>query len=355
MTTNSNTQPFPPIKIPWWRTLTGAEEKQNMVSAFEKEKISYGQISRDLEKRLSELLNVPYVMLTTSGSTALYVATKSLGIGPGDEVLVQDRTFHATAHAALLSGASVRLVDVDPDLPVMNLSDLERKITEKTKAIMPVHLNGRANSMDAIMKLADKYKLFVIEDVAQAFYSQYNNRFLGTIGHTGAFSLGMTKLVSTGQGGFVCTHDKATYERFKHFISHGVEDTFDGVFNNFGFNFRMTDILAAMGHAQLDRLPAKIEHVKKIYNIYLESFQSISYLKMIPVHLDCEIPLWIEVSVAPGLMQGGSSRENFSRAYTSLGTFTNTPRTNFQIRSTLTTMGYFFPVALICLWIMCMK
>ncbi len=133
--------------IPWWRTLTNNLELDKMTASFKAEKISYGQVSKELEKRLAEYLGVPYVMMCSSGSTALYIGVKSLGIGPGDEVLVQDRTFHATAHAAMLAGASVRLVEVEKDLPIMDLEDLRKKISPKTKAIMPVHLNGRANHM----------------------------------------------------------------------------------------------------------------------------------------------------------------------------------------------------------------
>lgn len=286
-----------PNLIPWWRTLTGDTELNKISESFRKEQISYGQVSKALEKRLATLLNVPYVMMCSSGSTALYIGLKSLGIGPGDEVLVQDRTFHATAHAALLAGASVRLVEVEKDLPIMDLNDLKKKISAKTKAIMPVHLNGRANHMVEINKIAKERNIFVVEDAAQAFYSRSKDGFLGTLGDVGCFSMGMTKLVSTGQGGFVCTRNEKTYHNFKHFISHGVEDTFDGIFNNFGFNFRMTDILASIGHAQLDRLESKLAHVHKIYQIYDEAIKHLDYIKIIPMDLTLEVPLWIEVMV----------------------------------------------------------
>lgn len=284
--------------IPWWRTLTGESELNKMAESFTNERISYGKVCKDLESRLSKLLNVPYVMMCSSGSTALYIGVKSMGIGPGDEVLVQDRTFHATAHAAMLAGASVRLVEVEKDSPIMDLNDLRKKISPKTKAIMPVHLNGRANHMKEIKQIAKEHNLFVIEDVAQAFYSKTEDGFLGTLGDVGCFSFGMTKLVSTGQGGFVCTHNENVYKNFKHFISHGVEDTFDGVFNNFGFNFRMTDILASIGHVQLDRLEQKLAHVEKVHKMYEDGIKDLSFLSLIPVKIESEVPLWVEVMVA---------------------------------------------------------
>ncbi len=283
--------------IPWWRTYTGEKELQKMTESFVNERISYGTVSKELEKRLAEILNVPYVMMCSSGSAALYIGLKSLGIGPSDEVLVQDRTFHATAHAALMAGASVRLIEVDKDLPIMNLADLKNKISPKTKAIMPVHLNGRANNMVEINKIAKQHNIFVVEDNAQSFYSKTKEGFLGALGDVGCFSFGMTKLISTGQGGFVCTHNEETYNNFKHFISHGVEDTFDGQFNNFGFNFRMTDILASLGHIQLDRLNDKIEHVNKIYKVYDNAIKDLDFIKMLSVKLEEEVPLWVEVMV----------------------------------------------------------
>ena len=149
--------------------------------------------------------------------------------------------------------------------------------------------------MAEINSIAKEHNLFIIEDVAQAFYCKTNEGYLGTLGEVGCFSLGMTKLVTTGQGGFVVTHKKEVYNNFKHFISHGVEDTFDGIFNNFGFNFRMTDILASIGHVQLDRLEDKITHVKKLYKIYEEGLRGLNFIKLIPVNLENEIPLWVEV------------------------------------------------------------
>lgn len=283
--------------IPWWRTLTGESELNKITESFVNERISYGKVCKDLEARLSKLLNVPYVMMCSSGSTALYIGVKSLGIGPGDEVLVPDRTFHATAHAAQMAGASVRLVEVERDIPIMDLNDLRKKISPKTKAIMPVHLNGRANHMKEIKQIAKEHNLFIIEDVAQAFYSKTEEGYLGTLGDVGCFSFGMTKLVSTGQGGFVCTHDENVYKNFKHFISHGVEDTFDGVFNNFGFNFRMTDILASIGHVQLDRLEQKLAHVEKVHRMYEEGIKDLKFLKLVPVVIGMEVPLWVEVMV----------------------------------------------------------
>lgn len=277
----------------------GPEELAHLSDSYIDEKMSYGSVSRELEKIISETLNVPYVMMTTSGSMGLYLAVLALDIGQGDVVLVPDRTFHATAHAAMMAGASVRLIETLKDIPAMDIEDLERKITDKTKAIMAVHLNGRACDMKAINSIAKKYNLKVIEDVAQSLYSKTEDGFLGTLADVGCFSMGMTKLVSTGQGGFVVTKDRKIYEHFLRYISHGVENTMDGTYQKIGFNFRFNDLLSSIGIEQFKRIPEKVESCKRIYRRYLEAFENeVSYLKMIPVRVDDgEVPLWVEVLV----------------------------------------------------------
>jgi perosamine synthetase len=285
--------------IPWWRTYMGQEELSRLSDSYNNEKMSYGSVSKDLEKLISETLDVPYVMMTTSGSISLYLAVLALGIGEGDEVLIPDRTFHATAHAAMMTGATVRLVETLKDIPAMDPVDLEKKITDKTKAIMVVHLNGRASDMRAINLTAKKHNLKVIEDVAQSLFSKTEDGFLGTQSDVGCFSMGMTKLVSTGQGGFVVTKNKELYEHFLRYISHGVENTMDGTYKKIGFNFRFNDLLASIGIEQFKRIPEKVENCTKVYKKYLEAFETeILYLKMIPVKVDKgEVPIWVEALI----------------------------------------------------------
>ncbi len=134
---------------------------------------------------MGELLDVPHVTTTTSGSVALLVALKSCGVGPGDEVIVANRTFIATAHAVQLSGASVCLVDTIARLPLMDPEEVEKAITPRTKAIICIHLNGRACHVRALRDLADGHDLYLIEDAAQALFSRADGRYLGAIGHVG--------------------------------------------------------------------------------------------------------------------------------------------------------------------------
>ena len=259
-------------------------------------KLSQGAIGTELEKRLAEAFGVPHVMMVTSGSTALVTAMVAAGIGPGDEVIVPNRTFIATANAAKLIGAQVRLVDVLADVPVMDPAQVESKITGKTKAIVPVHVNGSACDMKALREIADRHGLVIIEDTAQAMFSKTGDRYLGTFGDYGCFSLGVTKLMTSGQGGFVIVHDDEAFKRVQYMRFHGVSGPRQGRFDNFGFNFRYPDILASITMQQLDRIPAKIAAHVALYKRYQEALAGSNRIRLQPMNLENgEIPLWNQV------------------------------------------------------------
>jgi len=286
--------------ISWWRTSFGQEEIQGVTQAIQEEHISQGSVTQEFEARIARALGVPYVTATTSGSVALLMALMALGIKPGDEVILPNRTWIATAHAPMLLGAKVVLVDVLPDIPMMDVSQIRNKITPRTKAIMPAHLNGRAVNMDEVWSMAKENGLYVIEDAAQGLFSKYSGKhsgkYAGTQSDTGCFSLSIAKLISTGQGGFVVTRDKEIYKRLKRIRTHGVDDVINCTFNQMGFNFRFTDLQASMGIAQLGRVEERIAHVKSIYTKYEQELKQFSFLKLIPVNISCgEIPIYVEV------------------------------------------------------------
>src|SRR3989338_9636586 len=164
----------------WWNIEFGDEEADATSLAIRMKNISQGKLTLEFEQKLAEILEVPYVVCTTSGSMALLMAYMALGIKPGDEIIIPNRTFIATAHAAMLLGAKGVLVDARPDLPTMDVSQLEREVTARTRAIMPVHLNGRAVDMTAVNQVAKEYGLLVVEDAAQALFSRNADGFLGT-------------------------------------------------------------------------------------------------------------------------------------------------------------------------------
>ena len=283
-------------KIPFWRSCFGEEEIANIANSMRKEYISQGPITEEFEQQISELLNVPYVVVTTSGSMALLMACIAAGIGPDDEVIIPNRTWVATAHAPLILGAKIIFTDVKAKIPIMDPSLIEQKITLKTKAIMPVHLNGRSVDMQVVNRIAKENDLIIIEDAAQAFLSKNKSNFLGCQSFAGCFSLGIAKLISTGQGGFVVTEDKDVYEKMRLIRTHGVSSLFEASYAMMGLNFKFTDILASIGIEQIKRIPKRINRCITIYEKYSSGIDKLSFLKLIPVDIKSdEIPIYVEV------------------------------------------------------------
>jgi len=286
-------------QISWWRTAFGDEEIAKITDAIHHEHLSMGPVTADFEQAIADKLGVPYVVATTSGSMAMLMALMAAGIKPGDEVIVPNRTWIATAHAPLLLGAKVVLVDVEPDRPIIDATKIEEKITARTKAIMPVHLNGRSAAMREVNQIAQKHGLKVIEDAAQAFCSRNKDGQLGAQSFAGCFSLSVAKIISTGQGGFIVTRDKSTYEKLVLMRTHGVNDVINATYTEMGFNFRLTDVQAAIGIVQVGKVDKRIEHVKRIYNKYAGGLKDLPFLKFVPVNIASgEIPIYIEILAA---------------------------------------------------------
>jgi len=283
-------------EISWWRTSFGEDEIRRISDAIAHEHISQGPVTAEFERKLADVLGVPYVIATTSGSMALLMALLAARVGPGDEVIVPNRTWIATAHAPILLGAKVVLTDVEADRPIIDTSQIEQKITPRTKVIMPVHLNGRSANMERINRIAAAHNVLVIEDAAQALCSRNVLGLLGCQSFAGCFSLSVAKIISTGQGGFLVTRRAEIYERLRLMRTHGVSDVVNASYTQIGFNFRFTDILASIGIVQLQRLLDRINKVKAIYTKYAVAMPDLPFLKLIPVDVEAgEIPIYVEV------------------------------------------------------------
>jgi dTDP-4-amino-4,6-dideoxygalactose transaminase len=253
-------------------------------------------VSEELEKRICELLNVKYCLVTLNGSTAILMALLALGIKPGDEIIVPNRTWISTAHAPMILGAKPVPVDVLPDKPVIDTNKIREKITEKTKAIVPVHLDGRDSNMEEINLIARENNLAVIEDACQSFLSKTKNgEYLGTLSDIGCLSFSITKLFSTAQGGALITNNEQLYNKLKLIRNNGTPSALTPEYNTLGSNFKFNDILASIGMVQFSKPEERIEHVKKIYNKYNEVAKNLNYIKIIPVNLPEEIPMYVEV------------------------------------------------------------
>jgi perosamine synthetase len=285
--------------IPWWRINFSEDDIEKVSESIRNEKMSMGSVTEEFEHRMGEELGVPYVVATSSGSIALLMSMMALGLKSGDEVIIPNRTWIATAHAPMMLGAKPILVDVLPDRPIMDTSLIKEKINSRTKAIIPVQLCGCAVNMDEVWEIAEEYNLAVVEDTAQGLFSKYNGKYMGTQSDIGCFSMAVSKLVSTGQGGFAVTRDKKIYEQMKLLRTHGVANVNAATpFASMGFNFRYTDIHASIGLVQLKKVNERIESLINIYIKYRNGLAELNFLKLIPVDIENgEIPLYIEVLV----------------------------------------------------------
>lgn len=257
--------------INWWRTDFSEADAAAVARAVRDRCLSQGRITREFEEKLAECLGVPYVVCTTSGTTALTMALMAAGIGPREEeVIVPNRTWIATAHAVMMTGAKVRLVDVDERglLPRASFGWYPR-------GVIPVNLNGRIASMPLYPPDEDLPYL-TIEDSCQAFPQPPR-------GLAACYSFSTAKLVPTGQGGAVATRDESLYRELKALRTHDVEDAMVPkvlTWRRFGYNFRYTDLQAALGLEQLAKLDEKIERLEAIRALYEWGLPD--YLELLP-------------------------------------------------------------------------
>lgn len=231
---------------------TGEEEVSAVRDVILSGNFISGRYVSEFEKAFASYIGVREASAVNSGTAALHVALAALGIGPGDEVIVPALTFMSTATAVLHQNAIPVFADIDKDSFCMSPEDMEKRITERTRAIIPVHLYGNAADMDRIMEIARVHDLYVVEDCAQAHGTQYRGRKVGSIGDMGAFSFFATKHMTTGEGGIITSDNKGWIRRANQIRSHGMAGRDDHVV--LGYNYRMNEIAASMGLVQLKKL-----------------------------------------------------------------------------------------------------
>ena len=286
-------------KVSWWRINYSNEDIEKVTQSIRNENISMGAVTEEFENKMADALDVPYVLATVNGSVALLMSMMALGIKAGDEVIVPNRTWIATAHAPMMLGAKLIMVDVLPTRPVMDTSLIKEKINSRTRAIIPAALCGCAVEMEDIWNIARDYNIFVVEDAAQALFSKYKGIYMGTKSDLGCFSMSISKLVTSGQGGFITIQNKNLYEELQLIRTHGVKNVIDASpFMRMGFNFRYTDLHASIALVQLGKVQNRISNIKKIYSLYQEALKKINGINLIPVDIEHgEIPLYVEVIV----------------------------------------------------------
>jgi perosamine synthetase len=231
------------------------------------------------EKGFAEYIGVKHAIATSSGTGALHIALMALGVGPGDEVIVPDLTWVATGNAVVYCGATPIFADVEPISWTLDPAKLERHITSKTKAIMPVHLYGQPADMDAIMSIANAHNLPVVEDAAPAIGAECRGRKVGGFGSFGMFSFQGAKLVVTGEGGMLVTNDDELYDRAHFLWDQGrVPGTF--WIEETGWKYKMSNIQAAIGLGQIERAEELIEAKRRIHNWYCEDLSGIAQIEL---------------------------------------------------------------------------
>lgn len=241
---------------------------------------SIGEYIETFEGAFAAFCGTRYALAVSSGTTALHLALASAGIGPGDEVIIPDLTFVATANAVAYTGATVVCVDIDPQTLCIDTRAIERAITPRTRAIIPVHLYGHAADMGALMTIARERGLHVIEDAAEAHGAEFRGRRVGSFGEFGVFSFYGNKIITTGEGGMLTTGDHDLYLRAKTLRDHAMSPDKRYWHAEVGFNYRMTNMQAALGVAQMERISEFLAKRQRIMGWYREALGSEANLRL---------------------------------------------------------------------------
>ncbi len=259
-------------RIPVYQPSLSGNEKAYVNECLDSTWISSrGRFIEAFEDGFAQRTGVKYAASVCNGTVALHLALVSLGIGPGDEVIVPTLTYIASVNAIAYTGATPVFVDSRPDTWQMDPDDVARKITPRTRAIMAVHLYGHPCDMASLTTLAKDHGLFLIEDCAEAFGTLYQGRHVGTFGHIAAYSFFGNKTITTGEGGMVVTNDETLYDRAVHFKGQGLAKKRQYWHDVIGYNYRMTNICAAIGLAQLERADELIAAKRAVADWYRES------------------------------------------------------------------------------------
>ena len=242
------------------KPLIGEEEKSAVMRVLDSGMLASGPRTEEFEKKFAEYVGTKYAIATTSGTTALHLGLLALGVARGDEVILPAFSFIATANAPLFCDAVPVFCDVDSKTFNIDPGKIEKLITKKTKAIMPVHLYGQAADMKPIEEIAEKHNIHIIGDACQAHGAAYDGKIVGSFGDLECFSFYPTKNMTTGEGGMITTNNEECAELMISLRNHGREKTKWGYeHGRLGYNYRMTDIAAVIGLEQLKKLPKNIQ------------------------------------------------------------------------------------------------
>lgn len=268
--------------LPYGQQYIDEDDIQAVIETLKSDYLTTGPKIKEFEEKLCSYLGCKYAVTVSNGTAALHAACFAAGINKGDEVITSPITFAASSNAVLYCGGTPIFADINPDTYNIDPEDIKRKITDKTKAIIPVHFTGQPCNMDEIMKIAKEHKLIVIADGAHALGAQYKKKMVGNISDMTIFSFHPVKHITTGEGGVITTNDDELYEKLMMFRTHGITRDNEKLTRDegswyyeqqfLGYNYRITDIQAALGISQLNKLDHFLERRRYYVNMYNEAF-----------------------------------------------------------------------------------
>lgn len=276
--------------IPYGTQSIDETDIQAVVEVLRSDYLTTGPKVTEFEKRVADYVGARYAVAVNSGTAALHIACLAAGICKDDEVITTSITFAASSNCILYCGGTPVFADIDKDTYNIDPIEIEKKITDKTKAIIPVHYTGQPCDMDEIHRIAKEHNLIVIEDAAHALGASYKDKMVGSMSDMTCFSFHPVKPITTGEGGMVVTNDESLYKRLMLFRSHGITRDIEQMTTDeggwyyqqleLGFNYRITDISCALGLSQMDKLDGFIARRTEIAKRYDEAFSGVDGIKI---------------------------------------------------------------------------
>lgn len=295
-------------------------ERQAVLDALEGDYITRGPTVEEFERRVAELVGVEHAIATTSGTTALHLTGRAAGFGPGDEVITTPLTFVSTAHAATYTGATPVFADIDPHRRTLDPDAVREQITDDTEGLIPMHYGGHPADIEGLLSVADEHDLTVIWDACHGFGGTWRGEPLGSQRDMAMFSFHPVKNITTGEGGMVVTDDDAIAERVRRLRSFDMDydpaghesEPWYQVTEGLGYNYNVTDLQAALGLAQLDRLEAFKTRRDEIIGQYNTAFEEIAGIRTPPAPIESD-PMYHLYAIEIG-DDFGCDREEFVNA-----------------------------------------
>jgi len=276
------------FRIPVSDVFITEEDAQAVYEAVLSGWLSQGPRVAEFEEGFAHYVGCRHAIAVNNGTSALHLVLAAAGIGEGDEVIVPPLTFISTANVVLFQNARVVFADIDPQTLNVDVDAVKKKINSRTKAVIPVHLFGQPVDMDPLMEICEEESVLVIEDAAEAHGSTYKSRMVGTLGHVACFSFFPNKNMTTGEGGMVTTNNDELAEKMRVYRHQGQKGRYNHVV--LGFNYRMTEMQAALGIVQLKRLEWILERKNEIAKVYDEFFEEVNEVEtplvaLPPIHI----------------------------------------------------------------------